>query len=413
MGRTKVDKFEWSMLKGKDVLGFRPGQHAASVPRRGDAHERRQPGYRRQAHQQYRAAGARRLLARRPEPVCAFSSSRTPSQLELDGKAYFLASIGATVGFADYTSFMATDKYIADNPAVVQTWTDVIYRAQKWTATASAADIVKAIAPFFPGVNPQALINADRALPEAQDLEDVAGDRAEGDRQIPGHSRPRSRARRQQAREVRRPRAHRIRHQGEVSRGRSAGAASPKVELRNVGLRYFGREGETEALQDISLSVAPGEFVAVIGPSGCGKSTLLSLISGPLRADRRRRAGRRPAGDRAEPQGRLHAAAGLSVRVAHHPGERGARRRNPGRRRWRGRANARRSFSPAMGSASSSIICRGSFPAACASAPRLPARCAPSPISCCSTSRFRRWIRRPGSRLPTRSPTSCGARPRP
>ena len=60
----------------------------------------------------------------------------------------------------------------------------------------------------------------------------------------------------------------------------AAEAVSPKVELRGVGLRYFGREGETEALQNISLAVAPGEFVAIIGPSGCGKSTLLSLISG-------------------------------------------------------------------------------------------------------------------------------------
>ena len=60
------------------------------------------------------------------------------------------------------------------------------------------------------------------------------------------------------------------------------GAASPKVELRDVNLRYFGLEGETEALKGISLSVAPGEFVAIIGQSGCGKSTLLSLISGIL-----------------------------------------------------------------------------------------------------------------------------------
>jgi len=59
-----------------------------------------------------------------------------------------------------------------------------------------------------------------------------------------------------------------------------AAAASPKVELRDVGLRYFSREGETEALKGISLSIAPSEFVAIIGPSGCGKSTLLSLISG-------------------------------------------------------------------------------------------------------------------------------------
>jgi NitT/TauT family transport system ATP-binding protein len=57
-------------------------------------------------------------------------------------------------------------------------------------------------------------------------------------------------------------------------------AVAPMVELRDVGLRYFSRDGETEALKSISLAVAPGEFVAIIGPSGCGKSTLLSLISG-------------------------------------------------------------------------------------------------------------------------------------
>jgi NitT/TauT family transport system ATP-binding protein len=56
----------------------------------------------------------------------------------------------------------------------------------------------------------------------------------------------------------------------------------PKVELRDVNLRYFNREGETEALRGITLSVAPADFVAIIGQSGCGKSTLLSLISGIL-----------------------------------------------------------------------------------------------------------------------------------
>jgi NitT/TauT family transport system ATP-binding protein len=61
------------------------------------------------------------------------------------------------------------------------------------------------------------------------------------------------------------------------------GSTPSKVELRDVSLRYFGMEGETEALDRISLKVAPGEFVAIIGQSGCGKSTLLSLISGILK----------------------------------------------------------------------------------------------------------------------------------
>jgi NitT/TauT family transport system ATP-binding protein len=64
---------------------------------------------------------------------------------------------------------------------------------------------------------------------------------------------------------------------------KNGGNPPPKVELRDVDLRYFGMEGETEALDGISFSVAPGEFVAIIGQSGCGKSTLLSLISGILK----------------------------------------------------------------------------------------------------------------------------------
>jgi NitT/TauT family transport system ATP-binding protein len=54
----------------------------------------------------------------------------------------------------------------------------------------------------------------------------------------------------------------------------------PKIELCSVDLRYFSRQGEVQAIQDVSLAVEAGEFVAVVGPSGCGKSTLLSLISG-------------------------------------------------------------------------------------------------------------------------------------
>lgn len=60
----------------------------------------------------------------------------------------------------------------------------------------------------------------------------------------------------------------------------------PILELKNIHYAYHTLEGETKALTDISLSIAPGEFVAIVGPSGCGKSTLLSIISGLLEPEK-------------------------------------------------------------------------------------------------------------------------------
>jgi NitT/TauT family transport system ATP-binding protein len=52
------------------------------------------------------------------------------------------------------------------------------------------------------------------------------------------------------------------------------------VDLDHVSLRY-GEDGDgTLALQDASMRVDSGEFVAVVGPSGCGKSTLMKVVTG-------------------------------------------------------------------------------------------------------------------------------------
>jgi putative ABC transport system ATP-binding protein len=50
------------------------------------------------------------------------------------------------------------------------------------------------------------------------------------------------------------------------------------LSLRNINRVYRTDEVETTALDNISLDVEQGEFVAIMGPSGCGKSTLLNLI---------------------------------------------------------------------------------------------------------------------------------------
>ncbi|MFL6353899.1 MAG: ABC transporter ATP-binding protein [Bryobacteraceae bacterium] len=49
--------------------------------------------------------------------------------------------------------------------------------------------------------------------------------------------------------------------------------------------RFATPDGVLTAVEHVSLSVAPGEFLAVIGPSGCGKSTLFNVIGGLLDAD--------------------------------------------------------------------------------------------------------------------------------
>ncbi len=50
------------------------------------------------------------------------------------------------------------------------------------------------------------------------------------------------------------------------------------IQLDNVGKRFATEDVETHALQNVSLTVDAGEWLAIEGPSGCGKSTLLSIL---------------------------------------------------------------------------------------------------------------------------------------
>jgi len=58
----------------------------------------------------------------------------------------------------------------------------------------------------------------------------------------------------------------------------------PLLEISAVDMRFTTPKGTFEALKDVNLKIAEGEFVSLIGHSGCGKSTVLNLVGGLLQA---------------------------------------------------------------------------------------------------------------------------------
>jgi NitT/TauT family transport system substrate-binding protein len=156
VARENVDSFDWGMLKGKTILGWRPGStpllfleaalrlnginpltdvklvNNIAIPARSGAWIAGQGQY-------------------------GIFSEPDASQLQLDGNAHIVASVGQTVGQIDFNTYMATDRYLKEHSPEVQAWTDAIAKAMTWTASAPTPDVVAALMPFFPGIGEAAL----------------------------------------------------------------------------------------------------------------------------------------------------------------------------------------------------------------------------------------------------------------
>ena len=51
------------------------------------------------------------------------------------------------------------------------------------------------------------------------------------------------------------------------------------VDVKNLNKNFYGKEGEVEAIKNITFSLEVGQILTLLGPSGCGKSTILNILT--------------------------------------------------------------------------------------------------------------------------------------
>jgi len=82
------------------------------------------------------------------------------STIELEGRGYVVASVGEASGEIPYTTYYALGSFIADNPDIIQGFTNAIARGQQWVQENTPERVAEVITPFFPDADPVILISA-------------------------------------------------------------------------------------------------------------------------------------------------------------------------------------------------------------------------------------------------------------
>lgn len=153
-------EFKWSMIKGKDYLdwtdGTTPQIDSQWVFKKHGMNPRKDL-----ANYITNVAGGNRntaWIAGKGDFGTFFEPAA--SLVEREHKGYVVASIGNEIGPMGYTVFMATDKYIAKNPKVVQGFCNAIQKAQNYVAAASPVDLGKLVKQYFPSLGYDLMLNS-------------------------------------------------------------------------------------------------------------------------------------------------------------------------------------------------------------------------------------------------------------
>ncbi|WP_102345214.1 ABC transporter substrate-binding protein [Bacillus sp. Marseille-P3661] len=148
VAREKVDNFSWDQLKGSTFLGQRKG----GMPQMVGEYVLKQHGI--NPHDDLNLI-QNIDFANIPS---AFASGTgdyvqlfepTASIFEKEGKGHIIASFGTESGHVPYTTFMAKESYMNDNPERIEKFTRALYKAQTWVQETNAAEVAEVIAPYF------------------------------------------------------------------------------------------------------------------------------------------------------------------------------------------------------------------------------------------------------------------------
>ena len=148
VGRENEENFSWSNLRGKEVIGGRKG----GVPEMTLEYVLTKNGVK--PHQDViidtsvqfaLMAGA--FTGGQGDYVALFEP--TASMVEAEGKGYILTSIGKDSGEIPYTAYFCSKEYMAENPEIVQKFTNAVYKGQKWVNEHSPEEVAKYMQPYF------------------------------------------------------------------------------------------------------------------------------------------------------------------------------------------------------------------------------------------------------------------------
>ncbi len=152
VSREKIDDFSWDDLKGKTFLGQRKG----GMPQMVGEYVLKKHGIdpHKDLHliQNIDFANITSAFA---SGTGEFVQLFEPQAriFEKEGRGYILASFGEESGRVPYTTFMAKESYIKENPKAIEKFTRAIYKAQQWVEKNNAKEIAKVIEPQFSDTN--------------------------------------------------------------------------------------------------------------------------------------------------------------------------------------------------------------------------------------------------------------------